>query len=169
MSMRVVLSILIFFGSCCGGYFVWRQAEKFSAEQSDLVASSKAGLKEQKTELGRIKIKNSGAKSRLVQLRQTGFFEIDRVRALDYFAGLGNRFSFSLQEDNWKDLQNGKKLTAKITGIFPHEGSLLAFLHRLDQGQLGLLIWEKIEISRTASGLALSATVIWFGVLYKSL
>jgi len=140
MSMRVVLSILIFFGSCGGGYFVCRQADKFSTEQSELISSSKAGLEEQKTELGRIKIENSDAKSRLAQLRQTGFFDLDRVRALDYFASLGNQLSFSLQENDWKDLENGKKLTAKIAGVFPHEGNLLAFLYRLDQGQLGLSV-----------------------------
>jgi len=164
--MRVILSILIFLGSCGGGYFVWRQADKFSTAQSDLVATSQARLESQKTKLERLKNKDSDAKSRLAQLRQTGFFDIDRVTALDYLAGLGsgNRFSFSLQENDWKDLENGKKLTIKITGIFPHEGNLLDFLHRLDQGRLGLPVWEHVEASRTDAGLALSTTVNWFGV-----
>jgi len=162
--MRVILSILIFLGSCGGGYFVWRQADKFSTEQFDLAAASQVRLESQKTNSERLKNEHSDTKSRLARLRQTGFFEIDRVGALDYFASLGNRFSFSCKENDWQDLKNGKKLTTKITGIFPHEGNLLDFLHRLDQARLGLLIWEKIEISRTASGLALSGAVAWFGV-----
>jgi len=162
--MRGILSILIFLGSCGGGYFVWRQADKFSAEQSDLAASSQVRLESQKTNLERLKEDSDATKSRLAQLRQTGFFDIDRVKSLDYFASLGNRFSFSLQENDWKDLENGKKLTTKITGIFPHEGNLLDFLHRLDQGRLGLPVWEHVEASRTGTGLALSATVTWFGV-----
>ncbi|WP_024299750.1 hypothetical protein [Methylomicrobium lacus] len=162
--MRVILSILIFLGSCGGGYFVWRQAEKFSSQQSALVDLAKANLERGKSEIERIKTENSETKYRINMLRNSGFFDLNRVRTLDLFSALGKEFSFSLQDDEWSKLDNGKKLTAKISATFPHEMDLLTFLHRITQGKLGLLTWDHLEISRATTGLSLVATVTWFGV-----
>lgn len=161
---RIILAIVVLLAATGGGYFLWLTADEFATAQVGQSQKAKNLLSKEREALDRWKNEDSTLKAKAAKLREAGFFEPDRIRILDCLANLGTSMSYSLTENEWKAAKGGKEFRFKMTAKLPHEGHVLQVFDKIEHGKLGLSVWDSIEISRDAGGLALAVSGKWFGV-----
>lgn len=163
---RIMLAMTIFLAASGGGYFLWIKADEFAAGQLMLVDKAKTALARDKGALDQKNSEDTTLKAKAKTLREAGFFDPDRTRILDHLANLDSGVSYSVTENEWKTVKNGKEFQLKMTANLPHEGYVAEFFDKIQGGNLGLLVWDSIEISRRTDGLVLVASLKLLGAKY---
>lgn len=162
--LRVMLAITIFLAASGGGYFLWLKADEFAAAQSEQASKAKSALDKEKEVLEHRKNEDSTLKAKATKLREAGFFDLDRTKILDHLANLGTGVSYSMTENEWKGVKNGKEFQLKMTASLPHEEYVSNLFDKIEHGNTGLLVWDSIEISKGADSLALAISGKWYGI-----